>query len=195
MFKWFIRRVNSIIKIIVTFGCQIDGVLPPSAIGLSANDAHGHAPTNDFIELFWILSKLNPAGKTIVDLGCGSGAAICLFRMFPFKYIFGVELSHTLAKTALNNFKNSKRVTILETDARQFNQNVDIVYMFNPFPKQILLDALKNIMITNQRVIVVYRRPDFADALKDVPGTTYTELFSFNGSHCLTVVSKLERHA
>lgn len=144
---------------------HIDQVIPLQELGLSPEQAHEHAPTNDYIEL-WRLLKLDEVrGKTIVDLGCGSGAAICLFSKLPFHRIWGVELNPQLAQAAARNFSKDARISIECSDARQFLQPVDLVYLFNPFPWPVLDAALKNLLGHINELRLVYRNPQFAELI------------------------------
>lgn len=144
-------------------GKHIDQIIPLQDLGLAPEEAHEHAPTDDYIELWRLLKTGNVRGKSIVDLGCGSGAAICLFSRLPFSHIWGVELNPRLANTASSNFLRNKRVTIECADARHFTHPVDIVYLFNPFPWLVLEDALKNLLSHGNELRLLYRNPKFAE--------------------------------
>jgi SAM-dependent methyltransferase len=53
-----------------------------------------------------VLKALPPVDEyTFIDLGCGKGAAMIVASEFPFRAIFGVELSPALAKIARKNMK------------------------------------------------------------------------------------------
>ena len=51
-------------------------------LNLSPNDAHEHATTTYYFDLIKIIFKPRVKEKTIVDLGCGTGSALAVFRFF-----------------------------------------------------------------------------------------------------------------
>jgi SAM-dependent methyltransferase len=145
--KKILRFLNSrIISRYVHQKAKICGVISVDNLGLDKNLSHGHADTNDYIELAYILFKLNVNSKSIVDLGCGAGAAICLFKLFSFKKIYGVELNKNLSEIASKNFEERGNVKILNLDAENFKNTIDLVYIFNPFPESTLKKVINNIL-------------------------------------------------
>ena len=68
-----------------------------------------------------LVSKASPSGNkylnkllkdlnindndSILDIGCAKGSAMKYFTKFPFKKIHGLELSQTLTKICINNFR------------------------------------------------------------------------------------------
>jgi tRNA1(Val) A37 N6-methylase TrmN6 len=153
---------------------KIDQIVPLEELGLKPDQAHEHAPTNDYLELWCLLKRQEVKGRSIVDLGCGAGAALCLFSRLPFSQIWGVELSPRLARTASVNFSKDCRVRIECKDARQFEHPVDIAYLFNPFPWHVLEGALMNLLRHGHVVELIYRNPKFAAQIQDATNWTCT---------------------
>jgi SAM-dependent methyltransferase len=89
-----------------------------------------------------------------VDLGSGKGRALLLASEWPFKRVVGVEFSEALNDIAMQNIakfdsprKRCTDVVSLAMDARQFqlpDENL-LIYLFNPFPANILEDVLEAI--------------------------------------------------
>lgn len=148
-------------------GMHIDQVISLQDLALDPLQAHEHAPTNDYLELWQLLKASDINGKSIVDLGCGSGAAICLFSKLSFSKIWGIELNPTLARTATHNFSKDSRVKIECADARQFKHHVDMVYLFNPFPWPVLEEALRNLTSHKHELRLIYRNPKFAENIQN----------------------------
>ncbi len=163
------KVANKVLRIYINRRYDIAGVISCSDLGIDKSEAHEHAATNDYFNLVKIILMLKGSvkGKTIVDLGCGSGSAICVFRWFGFKMIYGVDLSSLLVEKGKKNFSNDPRIKIDCCDARVFKERVDLVYMFNPFPSHVLIDSLKNLKRINPEITVIYRNPIF---LSDVEG-------------------------
>ena len=168
LLKKILRKVNKIISMVIRRGKIIDGVVALEKLGLDPTIAHEHADTNDYLELYRILSKIGSSNKVIVDLGCGSGAAIALFEWLHYEVIYGVELSEILANRATENFKKNKVVKIFNIDARDFNEEVDIIFMFNPFPLGILIEVLENLQKNKKELTVIYRNPKYFKNIESI---------------------------
>lgn len=70
----FLQIINNyFVSKVVRFGIHIDGNISLKNLNLSSKYSNEHAPTNDYLELLYLLLKLGCRKKIIVDLGCGSG--------------------------------------------------------------------------------------------------------------------------
>lgn len=182
------RVANKLIRTLINKKYDLGGGYSIKELGLSSEEAHEYAPTTDYFELFKLIFCLKSRDKTIVDLGCGTGSAIAVFRLFPFKKIYGVELSKYLAKKCEINFLRSKRISIINENAITFDLPVSYVYMFNPFPSEIVISCLKKLSSHNHNLIVIYRNPVFlAEIIKTFPNTYSNILFkkTFNSTYAI----------
>ncbi|GAA4281473.1 class I SAM-dependent methyltransferase [Gaetbulibacter aestuarii] len=96
------------------------------------------------------LKNLNiTSNDSIIDFGCGKGGALIKMANFPFKKIVGVEYSEFLYKIAQKNIKKLKlhHIQLFQGDAAAFKDLDDInyVYLFNPFGLATLHPVLENI--------------------------------------------------
>jgi tRNA A58 N-methylase Trm61 len=173
------KLINKIIRIYIQRKYHMEGVVSLAELNLSPNDAHEHATTTDYFDLIKILLKLRVDGKTIVDLGCGTGSALAVFSFFSFKKIYGVELSEKLAEIARRNFSRCKKMEIIHSDARFFERHVDFVFMFNPFPKQVVFECIDNINKKSRGAIFIYRNPKFIEEIKN-KFPNFVEIFNIN---------------
>lgn len=86
---------------------------------------------------------------SVVDLGSGKGGAMVTLALFPFKQVDSVELSSDLALIARQNFRKLKlpRCRVFVEDAARFTDldGYSYVFMFNPFPENVLREVLRNL--------------------------------------------------
>ena len=93
------------------------------------------------------------SNSTILDIGCGEGLTLCYFAQKGFKKVIGIEYSKTLALTARRNLKKvEKKIGFHDWDIicgdafdYKLSQEIDIIWMFNPFRGKILEKVLSNI--------------------------------------------------
>jgi hypothetical protein len=116
-----------------------------------------------------------------IDLGSGKGRTLLMASDYPFRRVIGVELFRDLHHIALQNISKYKgglgdRVQSICVDARQFDFPADpsVLFLFNPFPKQVLEDVLGRLAQSLQnfpRVIyVIYHNPVLESVLAAYPG-------------------------
>jgi hypothetical protein len=91
---------------------------------------------------------------TFLDLGSGKGRTLLMASDYPFRRIMGAEIIPELHAIALENLKryrsDTQKCFSLETwlgDARQFPFPPEpmVVYLFNPFPADILREVLQHL--------------------------------------------------
>jgi SAM-dependent methyltransferase len=193
--KLIFRLNRHVIAPWLHMGMRIDQVIPLQELGLDPRLAHEHAPTNDYLELWRLLKEDHVDDRSIVDLGCGSGAALCLFSKMPFSRIWGVELNPNLARTAAANFSKDPRVVIECGDARQFQHRADIVYLFNPFPWMVLEEALRRLTSHGKALRLIYRNPKFLQEIETATHWTCADKRLVDSSTSRYFLATLSGHA
>jgi SAM-dependent methyltransferase len=102
-----------------------------------------------------------------LDIGCGKGGAMLTMAKYPFARIDGVEISPALVSIAQKNIGRAKirNARVFCCDAADF-KNFDeytILYMYNPFPENVLRVVLDNISLSfvqrKRRLILIYKNP------------------------------------
>jgi SAM-dependent methyltransferase len=127
--------------------------------------------------------------STFLDFGCGKGAAILLASRYHFKKYIGVEYSRELADDCVVNIrkyskKSGKDINhqIICMDATRYGipPEVNVVYFFNPFNREIMDIVLQNIELSvisnNRKVLLIYFNAQFKDVVEKYGYTTiYSE--------------------
>jgi SAM-dependent methyltransferase len=118
---------------------------------------------------FEILGKLpvSVKGFTFIDLGSGKGRTLLMASRYSFRRILGVELLpelNAIAQKNVTRYKDAEqRCFAIESqalDAREFVFPPDptVLYLFNPFPEEILRQVLANLrlsLIGNPRAVYI----------------------------------------
>jgi hypothetical protein len=95
-----------------------------------------------------------PDGFTFIDLGSGKGRTLLMASDYPFRRIIGVEFLAELDAIARENISryhsDRQNCFAMEShagDARDFvfPDEPTVVYLFNPFPENVLLTVLANL--------------------------------------------------
>lgn len=99
-----------------------------------------------------------------VDLGSGKGKALIAAANWPFQHLTGIELSpqlHNTAKTNIERLDLTKKITLLQQDAAeyQFKPNEQVLFFFNPFTGQVLERCLENVTRDGITRFVAYMNP------------------------------------
>ena len=96
-----------------------------------------------------------------IDLGCGSGGALVLAKMFGINHVSGIELVDKLYKRAVQNMNilglDCKIILgdVLKTDFDKYN----FFYLYNPFRGKIFENTIHKIENSYQkkpRIIYIY---------------------------------------
>ncbi len=125
---------------------------------------------------------VDPARFTFVDLGCGKGKALIAAAHRGFGRVVGVEISPVLADAARDNLerwrgraRSAVGAEVLTMDARafEFPPEPTVLFLFNPFPRDVLqtvLDGLGRSLAQRPRdVRVIYVNPVHRDLLDATP--------------------------
>ncbi len=106
---------------------------------------------------------------TFLDLGSGKGRTLLMASDYPFRRIIGAEIVPELHAIAASNIaryhSERQRCFLIETwlgDAREFpfpNEPL-VLYLFNPFPKDILIAVLERLhgsfLETPREILIAY---------------------------------------
>jgi len=126
-----------------------------------------------YYEVKKIFQDLDLDGKTILDVGSGKGLILYLATKFKFKYIYGVEISKNIFDISINNLKDKNNIKIFNKSFFDLEdkifQEIDIYFLFNPFPEiKLLIDKIMKLK-NNKEILIIYINP------------VYGELFIENG--------------
>jgi hypothetical protein len=107
-----------------------------------------------------------PDGFIFIDLGSGKGRTLLMASDYPFRRIIGVELLTEFEAIAQRNIaryhgeqQKCFALESLQGDAREFIFPTEptVLYLFNPFPEQVLREVLGNL----RRSLISSTRPVF----------------------------------
>jgi SAM-dependent methyltransferase len=146
------------------------GELDPENVGPGIEFAtHYEAtPVDDALRLL-DASPLPPERATFVDVGSGMGRVVMLASLRPFRQIVGVEISpalHEIARDNRDRFGASdvlcRDVRLVRADAANFTfpRGDLVVYLYNPFRREVLDPVLDALLAGHRReVVVLYHTP------------------------------------
>ncbi len=134
-----------------------------------------------------IFAKFNPATfNHFVDIGCGKGRVLSVAAAFGAKTITGIDLSKEFCEAAKENLSTIKKsypafqYKVYNNDAFYFDidDDVDCIFMFNPFDETIMNGVLGNIDISLEnkprKITIIYVNPLEKDLLLEYD---YKEIF------------------
>jgi SAM-dependent methyltransferase len=106
-------------------------------------------------------------GDAILDIGCGKGGAMITLSKYPFRCVDGVDMSERLISAAKINLEKARcrKTQLFCAEASTFNNydKYNFIYMFNPFPCNIMQSVILNInksISNNPRIItIIYKNP------------------------------------
>lgn len=125
---------------------------------------------------FWGMRHIRPRpSDTLLDLGCGSGRLICVAAQFAFRRILGVEINPRLAAltgrnlSTLRKFKARPEVVCADAATFTIPDDVNVVWMYNPFHGAVFESALKRITESYDRksrqLRILYYNPQEEDTV------------------------------
>src|SRR5262245_24400603 len=132
--------------------------------GVPASEGCEHAATGS-VDLEEAFNAFGLSGrvKSILDVGCGKGAALITFHRLGIRQLSGVELSGEILDICRKNLKAMGVSADLKhgnaMDLFDFSQ-FDMIYNFNSLPRQPLTVVLGNIINsvkrTNREVMILF---------------------------------------
>lgn len=151
------------------------GFVSVQDLGLPVDRAHGHGSSGG-PALARVFEHIDiPPGSVMVDLGSGKGGAALTLSRLGFDEVIGVELSASLIDVARRNAARLGRrnVRFIHADAAAFRDldRVTHVYMFNPFPAEVLATVVAHLRSSLTRVprtvTMVYVNPAYAGVIEE----------------------------
>jgi len=109
--------------------------------------------------------------KHFFDIGCGKGRAMCVAAHFGFAKVSGIDFSKKFCNTALQNLYAVKEklpsITFSVTEADAINtpipDDVDCIFLFNPFDETVMKKAVAHIKVTvtnsPRKIHIIYANP------------------------------------
>lgn len=139
--------------------------------GIDITHATIYMPVSyDVLEQFFNEVKIETF-EHFLDIGCGKGRAMCVAATYTVEKISGIELSKDLCEAAKENIGFSQLIfpdtdfKIYNNDAFYFDidDDVDCIFMFNPFDETIMSGVLENIEVSLEnnprKMTIIYINP------------------------------------
>lgn len=156
------------------YGLDFLSVREEEQSGLNKNLVSKASPSgNKYLNK--LLKDLNiKDNDSILDIGCAKGSAMKYFTKFPFKKIHGLELSQTLTKICINNFRvlNISNVKVHNISATKFKgyNDYNFFYLYNPFPEIVMKKFIQTLkeQINDKKINIIYNNPVCHDLLEEL---------------------------
>jgi SAM-dependent methyltransferase len=129
-------------------------------------------------EMFVQLNLLiNTSFNHFLDIGCGKGRALCVAGHVGFSKVTGIDFSKEFCKAAEENLTITQQqfpnlqYKVINNDAFYFEipNDVDCIFMFNPFDDVIMSGVAENILesfeINPRHITVIYVNPLYKEEL------------------------------
>ena len=166
------------------FGIKTSGVVEVQ------NQDSVHYATFSYHTIFQILNHLKCNKSDIfIDLGCGKGRVLCCAAQFKLGKVIGVELDKKIFEAGEKNILKLKtRITDVEIKnipAEIFNyQNVNKIFLFNPFGMATLKKVLEKIEISLKesphKFQIIYVNPIHENLFKSIGWLSQVEKWEKN---------------
>ncbi|MGF2414384.1 MAG: class I SAM-dependent methyltransferase, partial [Ferruginibacter sp.] len=133
----------------------------------------------DLLEEIFVQIK-NAGHKHFLDIGCGKGRALCVAAHHGFNKVTGIDFSKEFCIAAEVNLAITKQkfsnlqYKVVNNDAFYFEipNDVDCIFMFNPFDDVILNGVAENILesfeINPRTITLIYVNPMYKEELLEV---------------------------
>jgi len=148
-----------------------DELIKLEELGVDISHSTIYMPVNYYL-LEEVFQQLPASPRNhFLDMGCGKGRALCVAAHHGFNKVTGIELSKELCKIATENlsFTNQKfpdmQFKVIHNDAFYFEipDDVDCIFLFNPFDEIIMSAVVNNIFESLQnnprKLHIIYANP------------------------------------
>ena len=155
-------------------GTDTGGVEPLWRLGISSPSAQYGVryQATDERELVEAVNFLEVEAHklTFIDLGCGKGRTLLVASEMGFREVIGVEFAAKLVDVANANLAKMRitRASVVHADAGdfQFPATDMVIYLYNPFSKEVLQRVLVNLQKCGGKAFyVIYKAPRCAELL------------------------------
>jgi len=185
-------------------GIQTFGALEAKELSIdSASKADGHLyqPSSSVLfEKAMNLLPFNFSNSVFLDIGSGKGRALILAAEAGFKKVIGVEYANELNDMARANIETVKdrfsktEFRVVQCDALTYSiaEEVDVIYLFNPFDERATLalaKQLKPVFAQKKRIDLIYVHPVSAHVFEKELGDSSSEIRNNRGILEVTVFS------
>jgi len=185
-------------------GIRTFGAHAPCELSIEADSrmgGHLYQPSSSVIfEKAMNTLPFNFQDKVFLDIGSGKGRALILAAEAGFRKVIGVEyaaelndLAHTNIERVRNRFPNTE-FELQEGDALQYDipEEVDVIYLFNPFDETATRELLKKVKPAFQRrkpLFLIYVHPIHCNVLQEELGEPMNVISNSKGAPEVTVFS------
>ena len=148
-----------------------DELIKLEELGVDISHSTIYMPVNYYL-LEEVFQQLPASPRNhFLDMGCGKGRALCVAAHHGFNKVTGIELSKELCKIATENLSltNQKfpdmQFKVIHNDAFYFEipDDVDCIFLFNPFDEIIMSAVVNNIFESLQnnprKLHIIYANP------------------------------------
>ncbi|MCB9190454.1 MAG: class I SAM-dependent methyltransferase [Flavobacteriales bacterium] len=177
-------------------GIRTFGAHAPDELSIEADSklgGHLYQPSSSIIfEKAMNTLPFNFQDKVFLDIGSGKGRALILAAEAGFRKVIGVEyaselndMAHTNIETVRQRFPNTEFV-LTEGDALayDFPEEIDVIYLFNPFDEEAtrgLLRKVKPVFEREKRIDLVYVHPIHCQVLQQELGEPISVIQNLKG--------------
>ena len=185
-------------------GIDTFGALCPSQLSIEAESkvgGHLYQPSSSVIfEKAMNALPFNFSDKVFLDIGSGKGRALILAAEAGFKKVIGIEYASELNDIAYTNIEKVKgrfgncEFELCKGDALQYDipEEVDVVYLFNPFDEEAVRGLLKKVEPAFERqkaFYLIYVNPVHCNVLEAVLGAPVSVIKNWKGMPDVAVFS------
>ena len=164
-------------------GTDTAEMLYGAELGFFFNSRKGEINAYQAVKTEYITRPLNLLSfdlsqYTFIDIGCGKAKPLLVGSDYPFKKLIGIEISPSCVSIARRNIDiynspnlDKSRFDIIESDIEDyvFPDEPSVIFMFNPFGKEIMQRVLKNLKGSlrehPRNVMIIYINPSHDDVI------------------------------